>query len=96
MCVCVCVCVQWLSRVRLFVTSWTIRLCQAPLSMGFTQKERWSRLPFSPPGDLPNPGIEPASPKTSAFQADSLPLSHGAVLSPSAVSNSLRLGKSIF
>ena len=46
---------------------------QAPLSMGLPRQEHWSGLPFSSPGDLPNPGIEPASP---AWQADSLPLSH--------------------
>ena len=27
-------------------------------SMGFPRQEYWSRLPFPPPGDLPNPGIE--------------------------------------
>ena len=51
---------------------WTVT-CQIPLSMGFLRKECWSGLPFLPPGDLPNPGIEPTSP---ALQADSLPLSH--------------------
>ena len=30
--------------------------------MGFSRKEYWSGLPFPPPGDLPNPGIEPISP----------------------------------
>ena len=34
---------------------------QAPLSMGFAEKEYWSGLPFHSPGDLPNPGIEPRS-----------------------------------
>ena len=29
--------------------------------MGFSRQEYWSRLPFPPPGDLPDPGIEPAS-----------------------------------
>ena len=43
---------------------------QAPLSMGFSRQEYWNRLPFPSPGDLPDPGIEPASP---ALQADSLP-----------------------
>jgi len=38
---------------------------QAPLSMGFSRQEYWSGLPF-PPGDLPNPGIEPASPVSPA------------------------------
>ena len=31
---------------------------QAPLSMGFSRQEYWSRLPFPSPGDLPHPGIE--------------------------------------
>ena len=35
---------------------------QAPLSMGFPRPEYWSRLLFPSPGDLPNPGIKPASP----------------------------------
>ena len=30
--------------------------------MGFPRQEYWSGLPFPPPGDLPNPGIEPMSP----------------------------------
>ena len=34
---------------------------QIPLSMGFSSQEYWSGLPFSPPGDLPDPGIEPRS-----------------------------------
>ena len=51
-------CVQLLSPVRLFVTPWTIAH-QAPLSMEFPREEDWSGLSFPPPGDLPNPGIEP-------------------------------------
>ena len=47
--------------VQLFETLWT-RACQAPLSMGFPRQEYWSRLSFPPPGDLPNPAIEPGSP----------------------------------
>ena len=35
---------------------------QAPLSMGFSRQEYWSGLPFLPPGDLPDPGIESRSP----------------------------------
>ena len=35
---------------------------KAPLSMGFSRQEYWSGLQFLPPGDLSNPGIEPASP----------------------------------
>ena len=45
------------SRVQLFATPWTVAR-QAPLSMGFFRQERWSGLPFRPPGDLPDPGIE--------------------------------------
>ena len=40
---------------------------QAPLSKGFIQQEYWSRLPFPPPGDLPDPGIETASLMSSAL-----------------------------
>ena len=43
---------------------------QAPLSTGFSRQEHWSGLPCPPPGDLPNPGVEPGSP---ALQAGSLP-----------------------
>ena len=51
------------------VTPWTVAH-QAPLSMGFSQQEYWSRLPFPPLGVLPDQGIEPGS---SPLQADSLP-----------------------
>ena len=63
------------SRVQLFVTPWTVAH-QAPLSMEFSQQAYWSGLPFPPPGDLPNPGIESESSVSSALQVDSLPLSH--------------------
>ena len=59
-----------LSYVQLFVTTWTVA-CQAPLSRrDFSRQEYWCRLPYPPPGDLPNPGIKPTPP---ALQADSLP-----------------------
>ena len=59
-----------------FVTSWTVAH-QASLSMGFSRQACWSVLPFPPPGDLPNPGIEPESPAASLhWQVDSLPLHH--------------------
>ena len=48
------------SCVQLFVTLWTVA-CQAPLSMVFSRQEHWSGLPCPPPGDLPDPGIEPVS-----------------------------------
>ena len=53
-------------RAQLFATLWT-EAHQAPLSMGFSRQEYWSRLPFPSPGCLPNPEIEPTSP---AWQAD--------------------------
>ena len=52
--------VKLFSLVRLFATPWTVA-CQVPLSMGFPRQEYWSVLPFPPPGDLPNPGIETVS-----------------------------------
>ena len=40
---------------------------QAPLSKGFIKQEYWSSLPFPPPRDLPDPGIETASLMSSAL-----------------------------
>ena len=57
---------QSLSRVHLFVTPWTVAH-QAPLSMGLSQQEYWSGLPFPLPGDLPNPRIEPTFPVAPAL-----------------------------
>ena len=37
------------------------------LSMGFSKQEYWNGLPCPPPGDLPDPGIEPASPESLAL-----------------------------
>jgi len=48
------------------VTPWTVAL-QAPLSVGFSWQEYWSGLSFPPPRDLPDSGIEPESPATSAL-----------------------------
>lgn len=48
------------------VTLWTVA-CQAPLSMGFSRQEYSSGFPGSPPGDLPNPGIEPESLRSPAL-----------------------------
>ena len=45
----------------LFSIPW-ITSHQAPLSMGFLRQEYWSGLLFSSTGDLPDPGIKPASP----------------------------------
>ena len=49
-----------LSHVRLFVTPWTVTY-QALLSMGLSRQEYWHGLPFPPPEDLPDPGLEPMS-----------------------------------
>ena len=46
------------SRVRLFATLWTV-VCQAPLPMWFSRQEYRRGLPWPPPEDLPDPGIEP-------------------------------------
>ena len=49
-----------------FATLWT-RAHRASLSMGFSRQEYWSGLPCLPPGDLPDPGIEPSSLKSPAL-----------------------------
>ena len=48
------------SHVRLFATPWTVD-CQDPLSIGFSRQEYCNGLTCPPPGDLPDPGIEPES-----------------------------------
>ena len=40
---------------------------QAPLSMGFSRPQSWSGLPCPPPGDLPDPEVEPESPVSPAL-----------------------------
>ena len=55
------VCVYSVIKSCLTVTLWTIA-CHPPLSMGFSRQEYWNGLPFPPPGNLPNPGIESTSP----------------------------------
>ena len=57
MCACV---VSHFSRVPLFVTPWIVAH-QAPPSIGFSQLEYWSALPFLSPGDFPDPRTEPMS-----------------------------------
>ena len=52
--------VSFFSCVQLFAIPWTVAH-QAPLSMGSPKQEHWSALPCPSPGDLPNPGIKPAS-----------------------------------
>ena len=74
-CVCVCVCVcahvchavlNCFSCVQFFVTLWAVD-CQSPLSMGFSRHKYQSGWPCPPPGDLPDPGIEPSSLMSSAL-----------------------------
>ena len=75
---------QSLSHVGLFATPWTVT-CQAPLSIEFSRQEILLHL-WDPPGrntgvgrhfllegNLPDPGIESASPVAPTLQADSLP-----------------------
>ena len=50
---------------RVFATPWIVAH-QAPLSMEFSRQKYWRGLPFSFPGDLPNPGIKPGSPALQA------------------------------
>ena len=71
-----------LSCVRFFVTFWTVA-CQVPLSMGFFRKECWGGLPFPPPGDPPDPRIEPTAP---TLHADFF--THGAIGEAEASANS--------
>ena len=57
----VCACMLSLfSCVQLFMTLWT-GAHQTPLLMVFSRHKYRSRLPCPPPGDLPDPVIEPVS-----------------------------------
>ena len=55
-----------LSHFRLFASLWTVAH-QAPWSMGLSGQEHWSELPCSPPGALPDPGIELTSLRSPAL-----------------------------
>ena len=55
-----CIYTCMLSHVNLFATPWTVAQ-RVSLFMEFSRQEYWSKLPFPPPKDLPNPGIEPTS-----------------------------------
>ena len=59
-CMGVCVLRRSVMSDSLPLHGWTVA-CQAPLSMEFSRQKYWSRLPFLPPGDLPDAGIEAAS-----------------------------------
>ena len=69
------------SRVQLFAALWTVA-CRAPLFMVFSRQEYWSRLPFTSPGDLLDPGIEPESYIYLHWQAGPLPLAPPEVQPP--------------
>ena len=59
------VCAQLLGRVRLFAHLQGMSR-QAPQSMGLSRQDYWSGLPCPPPGELPHPGITPASVRSPA------------------------------
>ena len=63
---CACCMLSRFRRVWLCATLWTV-VHQAPVSMGFSRQEYWSRLKCPPPGDLPDPGI-----KLSSFMSPAL------------------------
>ena len=69
-----------------FETLWAIAH-QAPLSMGFPRQEYWSELPFPPPGDLLDRGLEPARPALAGrfftTEPPGKPVSYTKVLRPS-------------
>ena len=71
----VCVCAQSLGRVQHSVTPWTVAH-QVPLFMEFSRQECWNGLPFPPPGDLPDPGMEAVSPPASPAIGRQILLSH--------------------
>ena len=48
--------------------------CQAPLSKGLSRQEYWSGLPYPPPGDLLDSGVEPTSLRSPAVAGGLLPL----------------------
>ena len=63
---CVCVCAKSFQLFQLLAILWTVAH-QVPLSMGFSRQEYWSGWSCSPPGDLPDPRIEPTSLRSPAL-----------------------------
>ena len=57
-CVYVCVC-GWVGACSVLSNSLSTVALQVSLSMGFCRQEYWSGLPFLPPRNLPDPGIQP-------------------------------------
>ena len=66
--------VQCFSHTLFFATPWTITHQTSP-SMGFSRQKCWNGLPFPSSGDLPDPGLQSASPASPALQVYSLRLS---------------------
>ena len=64
------------SRIRLFVTLWTVAPQAFLLPMGFPKQGYWSALPCSPPRDFSDPGVKPVCLASPELQVDSLLLSH--------------------
>ena len=60
------------SHARFFMTLWTLA-GQTPLPKGLSWQEYWSGLTVPPPGDLPDPGIEPVSLMSPALAGKFLP-----------------------
>ena len=80
MCACLLSC---FSHVWLFAILWTIACHQAPLSMGFSRQEYWSELVCLPPGDLPDPGMEPVKPVPGAKMLETATLDEISAISHS-------------
>ena len=59
-CMCVCVCAKLLQLCPTLCDPMDLAH-QTPLSTGFSRQEHWSGFSCPPPGDLPDPGIKPAS-----------------------------------
>ena len=72
---CMYVCSQSLDHVQIFVTSCSLA-GYPPLSIECSRQEYWTGLPFPPPGDLPDPGINPCLLCLLHWLVDSLSLSH--------------------
>ena len=53
---------MYIYKEKLLVTQLCPTLCNSMDCMGFSRQESWSGLPFPPPGDLPDPGMEHVSP----------------------------------
>ena len=88
-----CVCTQLLQLCLTLCDPMTVARL-ASLSRGFSRQEYWSGLQCPPPGNLPDPGIEPESPAAPALQVDSLPPSHRG--GPFMVSNSGQMHGSMY